>query len=134
MIVLDTNVVVRIMMGNGKVGKKARQALDDDPDRICSVMLAWELAMLGQKRKLVLDISLDKWIDRAATMLRFVEVPVTGAIARDAGGLPGPIHGDPCDRIMIATARTHKCALMTTDRRILDYASAGHVDAIDAER
>ena len=35
---------------------------------------------------------------------------------------------------MIATARALRCPLLTTDERIIAYAAAGHVHAIDARR
>jgi PIN domain nuclease of toxin-antitoxin system len=37
---------------------------------------------------------------------------------------------DPADRLLIATARDLGVPLVTRDRRILDYAAQGHVDAI----
>jgi len=134
MILLDTNVVVRTMTGEGRIGQAARQILDDDVDRCCSAMMHWELAMLADKGRLTFEIPLDLWLERAATMLRFVEIPVTGTIARDAGSLPGSIHGDPCDRMMIATARMLACPIITTDHKIITYANSGHVKAIDARR
>jgi PIN domain nuclease of toxin-antitoxin system len=44
--------------------------------------------------------------------------------------LPGELHADPADRLLIATARQLGVPLVTRDRRILDYAAQGHVDAI----
>jgi PIN domain nuclease of toxin-antitoxin system len=44
--------------------------------------------------------------------------------------LPPPIHKDPADRLLIATARSLNVPIVTRDRFILDYAEAGHVDAI----
>ena len=44
--------------------------------------------------------------------------------------LPGELHGDPADRILVATARTFGRRLMTRDRRLLSYAAAGHLEAI----
>jgi PIN domain nuclease of toxin-antitoxin system len=35
--------------------------------------------------------------------------------------LPDPIHRDPADRIIIATARLEDLTIITTDRLILDY-------------
>ena len=134
MIVLDTNVVLRIMTGEGRVGGEARRTLDGIENRRCSAMVQWELAMLADKGKLAFDMPLAAWMERAGAVLRFTETPVTGPIARDAGSLPGLIHGDPCDRIMIATARALGCPILTTDQKILDYAAAGHLRAIDARR
>lgn len=132
MILLDTNVIIRIMTGVGVVGSDARRLLDGTDDRRCSAMVQWELAMLADKRRLTFEAPIAIWMARARDMLLFTEEVVTGAIARDAGSLPGAIHGDPCDRIMIATARSLACPLLTTDRLILAYAEAGHVRAIDA--
>ena len=134
MIVLDTNVVWRIVTGDGHTGREARKALDAVPDRYCSTMMQWELAMLGDKGRMRFDMPIADWVERARALLRFNDVAVSAAIARDAGNLPGPIHGDPCDRIMIATARSLRCPLITTDERIIDYAAAGHVGVIDARR
>lgn len=41
--------------------------------------------------------------------------------------LPQPIHGDPADRIIIATARERDLTIITRDRAILSYGNAGHV-------
>jgi len=51
-------------------------------------------------------------------------------IALDAWFLPGQVHGDPMDRLLIATARRLSAALVTRDDRILAYARAGHMQAI----
>ena len=57
-----------------------------------------------------------------------VEIPVDGAIAVRAGLLPD-LHGDPADRIIIATAlEGHR--LVTGDRRILDW--PGNLSRLDA--
>ncbi|MNF14334.1 hypothetical protein D3C80_2165180 [compost metagenome] len=38
-----------------------------------------------------------------------------------------PVHNDPIDRILIATAREYDLTIITRDRAILDYGAAGHV-------
>jgi PIN domain nuclease of toxin-antitoxin system len=57
---------------------------------------------------------------------------MTPDIAIESTRLPGVLHGDPADRIMIATARAMGASLMTCDRAILHYANAGHLRAFDA--
>lgn len=44
--------------------------------------------------------------------------------------LPGMLHRDPADRILIATARTYDLTLVTRDRTILEYSREGHVRAL----
>ena len=41
--------------------------------------------------------------------------------------LPGNIHKDPMDRILIETARRKRLTLLTRDRAILSYGGDGHV-------
>ena len=56
------------------------------------------------------------------------EVPVDGEIAARAGLLP-LLHGDPADRLIVATALAgHQ--LVTADRRILDW--SGNLQRLDA--
>ena len=46
---------------------------------------------------------------------------LTPEIAIESTRLPGEFHRDPADQIIVATARVHKCPLVTADERILDY-------------
>jgi PIN domain nuclease of toxin-antitoxin system len=46
------------------------------------------------------------------------------AIAVDSVNLPAWEHADPCDRIIVATARKLGASLVTADDTILDYAAA----------
>lgn len=43
--------------------------------------------------------------------------------------LPGKLHRDPSDRLIIATARDYGLTLVTRDREILAYAQDGHLKA-----
>jgi PIN domain nuclease of toxin-antitoxin system len=44
--------------------------------------------------------------------------------------LPGDLHADPADRILIATARLLELSLTTRNRQILAYSQAGFVRAL----
>ena len=44
--------------------------------------------------------------------------------------LPGNIHKDPFDRILIETARQNNLTLVTSDRAILAYGATGHVKTL----
>lgn len=48
------------------------------------------------------------------------ELPLTGVIAARATLLP-PIHKDPFDRLLIATAIEHQLTLLTPDQTIRQY-------------
>lgn len=48
---------------------------------------------------------------------------ISADIALDACSLPGDFHEDPFDRMIVATARHHNCALVSADKKILAYPS-----------
>ncbi|MGA1802586.1 PIN domain-containing protein [Rhizobium sp. HT1-10] len=58
------------------------------------------------------------------------EQPVTATIFITSCALPRPVHKDPIDRILIATAREHDLTIITRDRAILAYGAAGHVKTL----
>ena len=80
-----------------------------------------------EKGQLHLDTDLLSW-RRVFLDAGISEVPVDGEIAARAGLLP-LLHGDPADRLIVATALAgHE--LVTADRRILDW--PGSVSRVDA--
>lgn len=131
MILLDTHVLLWSADDDPRLGKAARALLaDDDRSFGYSAITAWELAMLAAKNKVQLPMAPDRLLARVRA-IGVNEIAVVGAIGLDAGGLKD-MHGDPADRIIVATARVQDCALLTADEKILRYAAAGHVQAIDA--
>ena len=71
-----------------------------------------------------------RWFAAALFNFRLRELPLSSAAAFGAYSLPEPFHRDPADRILVAEARIMGAPLLTSDRKILAYAAAGHVEAI----
>ena len=46
---------------------------------------------------------------------------LTPEIAIESTRLPGELHRDPADQIIVATARVYGCPLVTSDEKILNY-------------
>jgi PIN domain nuclease of toxin-antitoxin system len=44
--------------------------------------------------------------------------------------LPGTLHANPADRLIVATARVHGLCLATHDKRLLAYGREGHVTTV----
>lgn len=123
MILLDTHVLIWAIDDDPRLGGRARAIIEQDDDRRVSTMVAWEIAMLARKGRLTFSMTMEAWIDRSMADLAAHDVAVSRAIAREAGALTDPLHGDPADRIMIATARVLDCPLLTADATILRYAA-----------
>lgn len=67
------------------------------------------------------------WIARCEALPFFNFVPVDNAIGVRSVGLPEPLHRDPADRIIIATALSLGMPLVTQDAKIRGYS---HVKTI----
>lgn len=134
MILLDTITLVWAAMDDPALGKRSRALLDDETDlRVCPITF-WEIGMLVDKGRLDLRKEPLAWVKKTLAEGKVGVAPIEPAVGIDAGRLPGNIHGDPGDRLIIATARALDCPLLTPDKRTLAYAKAGHVQAFDARR
>ena len=137
MILLDTHVLIWLIEGDVRLGHRTRRVIDRERSgngaQIAAISI-WETAMLADKNKVVLSRSPTQWFDAVLSAPGFKLAPISPAIAIDAGSLPGDIHGDPADRLIIATARSFGCPIATADRKILTYAAAGHLQVVDARR
>lgn len=129
MILLDTHTLLWLAEGDAKLGDEARKVIERS-ELYLSTISIWEIGMLCTKGRIALTISLSDWIDHVSQQVTFV--PVDGQIALQAGTFDTALHGDPADRLILATARVREMPVITADRAILDYAAAGHVRAIDA--
>jgi PIN domain nuclease of toxin-antitoxin system len=137
-ILLDTHIWVWLMDGSAKqIGPTCRRTLEKaavESSLLVSVMSLWEIAMLDVKARIQLSLDIRAWVDKALTAPGARLQSVTPAIAVDSTRLPSGLHGDPVDRILVATARRVGASLATRDRRILEYARSGHLQVIDAQK
>ena len=121
MLLLDTHVLVWLTFGDRRFGTGARRAADKAVaagNAAVSAVSFWEIAMLVEKRRLNLPWAPEA-VRRYLLFHSLNEIPVDGGIALRAGLLTD-LHGDPADRIIVATAlEGHR--LVTADRRLLSW-------------
>lgn len=79
-----------------------------------SASSVYELSVLAKRQRIVLTLPLEDWLDKATTEADVTVLPVTYAIARRAGQLD-TVHGDPIDRLIIATTLFHDAHLISVD-------------------
>jgi PIN domain nuclease of toxin-antitoxin system len=99
---------------------------------LVSPVSAWEVGLLATRRRQSLSFRPDPvtWFDRLLSRPGIRPIPLPHRVAVQAALLPGALHRDPADRLLIATARELDVPIVTRDQRILDYAAQGHVQAI----
>lgn len=88
--------------------------------------------MLVDKGRMAFATDVADWIDASREPPGVRLVDVTTEIAVDAARLPGFLHGDPSDRIIVATARSLGATVVTCDERIVSYRDRGNVRVLDA--
>ncbi len=135
MIVVDTHVLVWAVDADPRLGEAAWRAIDRAAAATgvyVSAITPWEIAMLARKGRLAIGRELGAWMAAALALPGIRLSPITPAIAIDSVALPGALHADPADRLIVATARSLGCPLLTADRALLDYGAAGHVAVLSA--
>lgn len=89
-----------------------------------SAITPWEIALGVRGGRIRVAGDVLECIDAALDALSCAVASLEPAIAVDAVNLPARDHADPSDRIIVATARRLRAALVTADSAILDYAAA----------
>jgi PIN domain nuclease of toxin-antitoxin system len=134
-LLLDTHVWLWLVAGSSNLSTSARNAIDRATTagalRIAATSL-WEVVLLASLGRIVLGKSIGLWLEEALAEPGPIIDALTPQIAIESYARPEPFHGDPADRLIVATARVANATLMTRDRRILDYAARGHLSAITA--
>jgi PIN domain nuclease of toxin-antitoxin system len=115
-VLLDTHVFLSAYLGD-TLPKKATAAMLQN-DRYLSAASLWEVAIKSAKGKLS-PIS-EQQIAEAARDLVVTILPITPQHIYRIFSLPLH-HGDPFDRIIIATALTEQLALIGGDREFRKY-------------
>lgn len=135
-LLLDTHIWIWMVEGlPGEIGHAAQNAVMEAGAVgrvLVSPISVWEVGMLEAKGRIRFSIEAGEWVRRALAAPGVHLSPLTPEVALDSTRLPGPVHGDPADRILIATARRVGATLVTRDTKILDYGRQGLLNVIDA--
>lgn len=118
MIVLDTHAWLWWAGDHGKLPPRLRRRLAEAPALAISAISCWEVAMLIERGRLELAPDARAGIREACSLPRLRVLPVTEQVAMEAGLLGADFHGDPADRIIVATAMEARAPLATRDERI----------------
>ncbi len=122
---LDTHVWVKFVAG-ASLSRRARGNIERAAKAGHGVLIPaislWEIARLAQDGRLNLGERPERWFDAALATVSGSLAPITPEVAIIAARLG--FHGDPADRLIIATALAVDAVLVTRDAAILALASS----------
>jgi PIN domain nuclease of toxin-antitoxin system len=117
-LLLDTHIFVWIRTAPEILVAAERRALDSAAPRFISAISIWEIAILASRGRIAAD-------ERLFVLPQGFELlPVLPEHCKELLQLPHH-HRDPFDRMLIARARVEGLSLITRDRAIAAYRSAG---------
>lgn len=120
-VLLDTHVWVWWLTPGSPLVPRERRRLDALAERreLClSAISLWEAQMLHSKKRLELPVDFADWLVQATDSRMISVLPLDVAVVVALARLPRTFHGDPADRIIVATARAHGLPLATRDTAI----------------
>jgi PIN domain nuclease of toxin-antitoxin system len=123
-ILLDTHVWIWLFSGSSELSQDSIDRINQEGNQgkvFISAISVWELSMLVAKNRVNLSEPIHQWVQKSLSQPGVNLSLLTPEIAIESSFLPGDFHGDPADRIIVATARINDLILLTRDRKILDY-------------
>ena len=120
-LLLDTHTWIWWLTGQEELSRKERQKIDSLAEKtppVISDISLWEAQMIYAKGRLKLTIPFSQWLIQA-TLPDVVQLArLSPDVILKLDNLPSGFHGDPADRIIVATALSLGIPLFTYDRMI----------------
>ncbi len=115
-ILLDTHIWLWAYLEPRRLGPRLLRELRNPANELwLSPISTWEALTLQSKGRIRLPADVEQWLQGATSATR--EAPLTHEIAFAAIQLP--LHQDPADRFLVATAQVLDLVLATADERLL---------------
>ena len=126
MIVLDTHTWIWLASEPARLGRRGRTAIEA-ADRVgVPAVCLFEVAAAISRGRITLDRAPLDWIEQALALPRVELLPLSPAVAVRATQL-GAFHGDPADRLIVATAILNGATLVTKDQNIRGYGAVSSI-------
>lgn len=132
-ILLDTHVLLWSLLEPSEISRGVKQqiSLAQNNNRLllCSISL-WEIAMLNFKKRINIYEPTKEFLKSVTSVRGLSTKDISPEIAAESVLLMDDFHGDPVDRIIVATAKIYGATLLTRDKKILDWAKSGHIRCV----
>jgi len=121
-LLLDTCAVLWAGLAPERLSPAATTAITDPAAEVyVATITAAEIACGQARGRIDLADHWKPWFRRALELNGWQPLAATLEVVEEAYSLPEPFHRDPADRLIAATARFHRLAVVTGDRLLLAY-------------
>ena len=121
-LLLDTHVWIWVSIEDKRsLSGKANRLIRQTRQKWISAISCWELAKLVEKKRISFSIPVVTWMRRSLNEFNINVADLSPEIAVESTQLRD-FHSDPADQIIVATSRVLGMPLLTSDKRILDFA------------
>jgi len=118
-LLLDTHIWIWSQVAPERLAPKVLSALGArDAEIWLSPISVWEFLLLVERRRLILNVDAEEWLDAAWSSAAVREAPLNREVARRSRTVRVP-HEDPADRFLAATAQVYDLTLVTDDEHLL---------------
>ena len=118
--ILDTGGLLWLAGDHKKLSRSTLKEINEAPAVYVSAISGFEIALKTAKGKLTLPLPPQAWFEQVVEHHGLAVIPLELAVCIAAAQLP-PVHDDPCDRFIIATAKLNNLSVVTTDERFEEY-------------
>lgn len=116
-LLLDTHIWLWSLSDPQRLTPQVRRAITKPANELwLSPVSTWEVVQLLEKKRIAIEGHLEAWLPRAQAGLR--EALLSHDVAATAADVRLP-HGDPADRLLVATARVLHLTLVTADESLI---------------
>lgn len=134
-LLLDTHVWIWLMEGNPLLENKYRKMINSaaqDNNVHIAAITTWEVSMLAMKKRIILEKPVLAWLNQALSLPGVELRELSPEVAAESCDLPenSKFHGDPADRLIVATARVYGLTILTHDKKMLSYAKQHYVSVV----
>jgi len=119
-LLLDTHILLWGLLDPSKLTDVVAKELERPANELwISPISTWEIMILAEKRKVILDSYPEAWLRKVFKTIPFKEAPINHEVAIRSRTLRLP-HQDPADRFLAATAVVYDLTLVTADERLIE--------------
>jgi PIN domain nuclease of toxin-antitoxin system len=128
--IIDTHILIWSLIEKDKLTQNEitsiSQAQLDGLLLISSISL-WEIAMLVNKKKINVFARVVDFLADIENLHGIQIIQIDSKIASESISFTNNFHGDPADRMIVATAKVHSANLITRDQKIIQWARNGEI-------